>query len=1152
MTLPIERAVRARKPDGSLSEPKAFDEYKNLRAWVLLGDPGAGKTKTFESLATKEGGKYVKASFFLDITPSDGYRAPLFIDGLDEATALEGQSPLGRIRSKLHELGTPAFRISCREADWRGNTDNNALQQLVGVDQFAELHLAPLDSAQILKFAAYWLKANEEDAQAFVTQAHRRDLDGLLTNPQTLHMLIRAVGGKPDEWPDSKKETYASACAKLVREQNEVHQDTQRDTFHTDAQLLHAAGYLCAVLLLSGSAAIALQRKGTPQPHVLELNTLTTDSAETPSLSACRATLRTHLFAGDGTGNFIPVHRTVAEYLGATYLAERICAHLPANRVLALIQGEDGGVVPELRGLHAWLAVVTNESVRSQLIDHDPLGLVLHGDVQTFSIAEKVHILNVLQNEAQRYVYFRSQNWAAQPFGALATDDMEETFKTWLQSTDRTPSHQAVLDCVLDAMEHGHPMLQLAGVLERMVSDKSYGPEIRRSALTVLCAYSEKSNEWATTERLLQAIHEGKIEDSDDALLGTLLQHLYPRVITPQEIWGYYKPNFLTANSNQWAFWRYLGTRNTPRGNLPALMDALLSTNIRLRSNGDDYFVADMLGDLLLETVIHFGESSEVSRMYAWLTLGIGAYHDNGLAQEKRLALGQWLADHPALYKALVEHGISLQEHSNEPAHLWLYEIKNTLCEAEPPSDAVNWYLAMAEVRKDAFRQQLIAEAFQLIERRAGGNAELECMELWANTHPEDSEWITKEWLSCPYPPEEEHLVWIARGVERKQEDAQRHAQELVFLREELPKLTGTHFHQGLLIHIGRLYLQDAGRSDDQSPRNELHAYLNNDPHWVDMALAVLRQCLDKADIPDTSAIFDSNLKSKYFPISQACMAAMHLRFVETPDSAFDLPASLLEKLVAFRLTSHYGNTPAWFDRLLQMQPDLVAPAMRQLMAMQIAAKVEHVVNLYALAHDLKYTEIAQQIAPTLVEALPTRVTKTQLRSVRELITCLLRTLAQPLQLSLIAAKLATPNMDVAQRVYWLTAGVQVAPALYLKTFKGYLGNSQSRAAHAYDLLREQREERDGTTPLTLDAKTFFIQLLGARFTPSEEPRTGDAYIVTPAMESMRYVQQLIASIAADPSEEARTSLTNLLEAPALQPWKDRLEHALHEQQIQG
>ncbi len=91
--LTIERSACARQPDGSLSPPQALSDYRACQAWVLLGDPGAGKTETFKALAAQEGGECLKVSDFLELSRPAGYRSPLFIDGLDEATALDRQSP---------------------------------------------------------------------------------------------------------------------------------------------------------------------------------------------------------------------------------------------------------------------------------------------------------------------------------------------------------------------------------------------------------------------------------------------------------------------------------------------------------------------------------------------------------------------------------------------------------------------------------------------------------------------------------------------------------------------------------------------------------------------------------------------------------------------------------------------------------------------------------------------------------------------------------------------------------------------------------------------------------------------------------------------------------------------------------------------------
>ena len=474
--LPLEREARAREEDERLSAPQPLSHYRDVPAWVLLADPGAGKSDVFFTLSLIEGGICVSARDFVELDLPTDWHEPLFIDGLDEITSghAMGSTPLGQIRQKLQQLGTPKFRLSCREADWRGNADGDALKRLVGDGNFAELHLAPLSHAQSVALIAHWQPCTEAQAQAeaFRQEAEKRDLGGLLDNPQTLHMLVKAHAANGGGWPASKTQTYEMACAQLVREHNDEHLANSRDNTPPDDQTLLAAGYLCAVMLLSGSGAIALQRQSQPRAGVVTLLKLKS-TVSAPDQPTSRAALHTRLFRGDGRGDFWPVHRTVAEYLGARYLASRIEAGLPANRVLALMLGEDAGIVPELRGLHAWLAAVALADLRRELIAHDPLGVVLNGDVRQFHRDEKLQVLNALRDEATRYTYFRNQNWVSHPFGALATADMEDDFKALLRSTDRSPAHMALLDCVLDALTHGQPTTALAPALEQLVRDKT-------------------------------------------------------------------------------------------------------------------------------------------------------------------------------------------------------------------------------------------------------------------------------------------------------------------------------------------------------------------------------------------------------------------------------------------------------------------------------------------------------------------------------------------------------------------------------------------------------------------------------------------------------------------------------------------------------
>lgn len=1164
MSIHIERSVYVSNDNGNPSGPTPIGQFQNTRAWVLLGDPGSGKSTTFETLAQQEGGTCITVRDFLDGLRPNNLQPPLFIDGLDEATAVGGQSSFGLLRSKLLELGTPTFRLSCREADWRGTVDSDALKKLVvekwSENAFAELHLAPLNAQEVLQFAAHWLDSTDKVAQAFVKEAERRDLDGLLTNPQTLRMLIEAVGKQSDDWPQSKTETYGKACAKLVREQNAEHVAAQRDQACADKQLLHSAGYLCGVMLLSGCRALALNRQGDSDsqaaPQVLVLTDLTDlgrdgkDSDSAPSLSTCQAVLKKPLFVGDGKGNFRPVHRTVAEYLGAEYLAERIRSHLSPKRVLALIQGEDGGVVPELRGLHAWLAVVADESVRSILIAHDPLGLVLHGDVLNFRPTEKVKLLQALQQEAERSSHFRQQNWAGRPFGALATLDMQAHFKEWLQSPDRSDTHQAVLDCVLDAMEHGQPMPALADELERIVGDTSYWPALRRTALLTLCKIAASSQDWTAALRILDELNQGKIQDLDHDLQGALLRQLYPTVIQAKDLWAYYKP-IARLNLNQyWRFWDSLAKRYAPREDIPVLMDGLLAAGIRLdpRAYQDD--LSKMIGTLLHEAIVHFAKQTPIERVYQWLNLGQDSHFKNKIDPNGHGALGQWFSEHPVMFRQLMAHSIKMIEKSDRSVVIWLHDIDNILCQAQVPAGCEDWYFELAEPRTDDFRWHLIHRGFTVIKERQGANAALERLSEWTHQHPEDAEGINSVFLTCTYPPSAENSEFNVRKSRLEKETAQKNAKDHAFLSTALPQLTSDRASLSLLERIGAAYMQ-VNQKYPPPPRERLLATLNNNPHWVDMALAGLRHGLRvRDDLPSLPDIFATHRNGQVYTIATPLLAAMALRFDETPTTALDLDDDLLQSLVAFQLTHRFGLTPNWFAALLQTQPDLVAGVMLPHIRQQFADKVEQIEGLYSLARDPDYALVAQRLAPELVNAVPVKTSKNQLRNLQVLIACLLQTTDQTQQLALIEQQLAKPGMDVAQHVYWLTAGAQVAPATYLAPLQRYVQGKQMRIEHACDLLRAQSLEKTGVAHFTLEAKAFWIELLGERFTPAlKRPRNG-TYTLSPAMENTEFVQRLIHEIAADSSDAACQALTHLAQKPQLQTWIEPLKKGIFEQQI--
>ena len=82
--------VDEREPPRDSGRQAPLTDYADTAAYVLIAEPGAGKTTAFETEAAKQGAVCVTVRNFLRFDKPEWRDATLFLDGLDESRAGPG------------------------------------------------------------------------------------------------------------------------------------------------------------------------------------------------------------------------------------------------------------------------------------------------------------------------------------------------------------------------------------------------------------------------------------------------------------------------------------------------------------------------------------------------------------------------------------------------------------------------------------------------------------------------------------------------------------------------------------------------------------------------------------------------------------------------------------------------------------------------------------------------------------------------------------------------------------------------------------------------------------------------------------------------------------------------------------------------------
>ncbi|MDE0117905.1 MAG: hypothetical protein OXT07_14985 [bacterium] len=1197
MSLYVPRTCTEVGPGGAASASEPLSRFRDRSAYVLLGDPGSGKTTEFMREQAALGDTGDKAIFMsardfitLSVDSHPEWRGKtLFIDGLDEvrAGATDMRSSLDEVRSRLDQLGCPSFRISCREADWLGDNDLRSLGAVSPDSRVAVLRLDPLSSDDVAELLGK--RPVSIDIQEFKDEADRRGLSGLLGNPQTLLLLVDAVAHSR-EWPESRLETFDMACRQMAAEQNDEHR-VGAGALPEEA-VLDAAGYLCALNLIADDAGFSVSpnpdRRSLVPIHSLQ------EMPALPSRESLGRALKTRLFTADGEHGHRPVHRHLAEFLAGRYLANLINNGLLPSRVMALLtRPADDRVVTTLRGLSAWLAAYSPKA-RGLLIDADPVGVGLYGDIGSFSTDEKKRLLESLgsfaalgpllgqeQRDGRSEGFRDTTAWA---FRSLISADTAAAIRDLLADPDPADDKHRVVEFVLTVLAAAessslHLLDDLETDIKAIVRNPKQPPFTRQLALDVYLRLVASSDPEARSAlRLLGDIRLRAISDPDDDLRGTLLRHLYPAQLPPSQIWDYVLPRNRRTRLGRFAmFWRSHLLRHSDAHHVAELLDSLCEEAPQINADLEQAGFDDLPLQLLHRGLEAWGDELEPFRLFDWLSSPSRSLTVrpprawSSPVGEVAGRIKDWLEARPEVQKSVFLTWVRRNE-ANQRYELFQYWRCNALHRSKPPADFGLWCLDAALELADSepfVSKELLTQAYHSLDAPAISEG-LTLGDLEHRTQGDDRLAAAFEELRTPPPPKKEHLEWEQEQQERMAEyekgRRQQQSEWAKLVHEREAELKENRAVPQLLDALAGVYFALFIEVDQHaSPRDRIREFLGGDAELADVVIDALSETAFRDDLPEADQTISLRSESRRHYLAYPVLASLDLLQAKSPSRFDDLSDDQRRKILAIRYcaadTPRHEATAPCHDCWLRQDPDLVFDMLYRCAVAALKAGDEYPPGFYDLdrvksqANRVSDTSdgLADRINHTrvrLLRSFPVRAPSKQMPVLDQLLGPALRFPDRAALEAVVEKKLRAKSATDAQKVRWLTAGALLSPSQHRDALRDFIGSNDERVRHLAEFLRGC-SENDSWGPSVMDQCSApallrdVVQMLGRLYGP-QMPHG----LVTLEVDASDRIASIIALLGAIPSQAACEALTSLADDPQLAAWHKYIQRAMESQRI--
>ncbi|WP_222286054.1 NACHT domain-containing protein [Rhizobium leguminosarum] len=784
--------------------------------FVVLAEPGAGKTELLRTLAGLLQTVRIKASVFRNRQPPSN-RAPLVIDAMDEVARID-RLATDQIIAQASNVSHATVVFAGRSSEWdQGRTAY--VEECFGIKPTV-VYLQPFSRAEQRQLFAS--EFPNEDFEAFGAEVERFELGPLLGNPQFLKLLGEAYLQSGRGFV-SKANIFADAVRRLAHETNP---DLGRQMHKPSTDRIVA---LCeevfAKLMLSGAAGIATVEQLSDRDFPY-LDDLLRPDADLSFL------LDTRLFKpSEDVEKHEPVHRIVAEYCAAGYLVKRISDptdRLSLERVFAIV-APNRTTRDELRGMLGWMAARGSEILQLEAVRLDPYAILANGDPGQLTAKAKKTLLAALDELADKEPLFRrSDAWRRFNVGHFFTADVLDDIRAILLKRGSLRS------LVLELLEETEAVSSLVPELSHLVRDAAAEASARQLAMRILLkspSYDVKddvaellSNETQIALELAsRAISIRGVAAVGRASVTTLLSKLgslYP------------KPGTRDRSAMSRSFIDKL-ILSLDREDIPDFLGEVAS-DITCTCKAKSHYTCkcrDGSSKVVAKLLDRFFDmppfEPEPSRVWAWL----GPLNfRNGMAPERSLAV-KYLAEQEVLRRAVqrlavanaadedsahdaVSRLYSSHSHSGiimregDPAALSQYAFDNGLVEV--------W--AALRSGHDIYRKSTGLNPMRALQRQQSRYSP-EFLRAWSYRERRQRDYIRKE-----------RQGFRVRGRRYAQREAAVEAHNQVHLRNNLAQIEAGR-HWGWLNQFARTYLLEPEKLAD----------ITNDP---ETPLRALRNCL--------------------------------------------------------------------------------------------------------------------------------------------------------------------------------------------------------------------------------------------------------------------------------------------------------------------